>query len=129
MAGALLDTNTLRRLASVKISESAVTLARFNEQASQVALGSEDGSVALYSIPNLESLYFGMTDNSEIAGGYFTMTGFSVLTVGGSTAAETNRTVRCCWKKAIEKTILSVLGSGAPRRRRSARPCALARDR
>ena len=90
---ALLDTNTLRRLASVKISESAVTLARFNEQASQVLLGSEDGSVALYSIPNLEGLYFGMTDNSEIAGGYFTMTGFSVLTVGGSTYGYDGKTL------------------------------------
>ena len=28
-------------------------------------------------------------------------------------AAETNRTGRCCWQRAIEKTILSVLGSDA----------------
>jgi WD40 repeat protein len=82
---ALVDTSTSRRLASVGISKGAVTLARFSEQASQVLLGSEDGSVALYSIPKLERLYFGMTDNSEIAGGYFTNTGFSVLTVGGGT--------------------------------------------
>ena len=82
---ALVDTNTLKRLASAKISKRAVTLVKFNEQANQVLLGSEDGSVALYSIPKLERLYHGMTDNSEIAGGYFTKTGFSVLTMGGST--------------------------------------------
>ena len=81
---ALLETNTLKRLASAKISERAVTLVKFNEQADQVLLGSEDGSVALYSIPKLERLYHGLTDNSEIAGGYFTRNGFSVLTLGGS---------------------------------------------
>src|SRR6478609_4332762 len=34
-----------------------------------------------------------MTDNSEIAGGYFTMTGFSVLTVGGSTYGYDGKTL------------------------------------
>jgi WD40 repeat protein len=82
---ALLETSTFRRLASAKVSERAVTLIKFNEQASQVLLGSEDGSVALYSIPKLERLYYALTDNSEIAGGYFTGTGFSVLTLGGNT--------------------------------------------
>jgi WD40 repeat protein len=84
---ALLETDTLKRLADARVSESAVTLAKFNAQASQVLLGSQDGSIALYSIPNLERLYGGSTDNSEIAGGYFTETGFSVLTLAGGTYA------------------------------------------
>ena len=90
---ALLETGTFRRLASAKISQRAVTLVKFNEQANQVLLGSEDGSVALYSIPKLERLYSGSTDNSEIGGGYFTETGFSVLTLGGGTYAYDGKTL------------------------------------
>ena len=90
---ALLETGTFRRLASARISQRAVTLIKFNEQANQVLLGSEDGSVALYSIPKLERLYSGSTDNSEIGGGYFTETGFSVLTLGGGTYAYDGKTL------------------------------------
>jgi WD40 repeat protein len=80
---ALLETSTFTRLASAKVSERAVTLIKFNEQASHVLLGSEDGSVALYSIPKLEPLYRASTDGSEIAAGFFTGAGFAVLTLDG----------------------------------------------
>ena len=82
---ALLETGTLKHLESKKISDHAVTLIKFNEQASQVLLGLRDGSVALYSVPKLELLYGGSTGSSEIAAGYFTGAGFVVLTMGGGT--------------------------------------------
>jgi WD40 repeat protein len=83
----LLDRISLRALANAKpLGEGAVTFLKFDGVGSRLLAGSENGALALLSIPTLQPTFSASPNLGEITGGGFDPSGngFSILTTEGS---------------------------------------------